>query len=216
MVLSNNQSLINLYNTDYSVGLEVHSLVVISLAIIAAIVIFYVIYQKRFSVDSIDLNFDAKLLKCSYHLERNYQNLEIAHRIYTELITRKAAIPIEPDNDVIKEIYDSWYALFKSTREEIKKLSGKSLRSEHCGNLVSMSVDILNKGLRPHLTTHQAKFRKWYSEELDKAENKGKSPQEIQKKYPEYDELIESMKKVNELLIEYAENLKTFLDTSKN
>lgn len=215
MVLNNTQSLINLYRTDYSVGFEINLLVVMLLAIIPAIIIFYIVYQKHFSVDSIDLNFDAKLLKCSYHLERNYENLEIAHRIYTELVTRKAAILIEPENDVIKEIYDSWYALFKSTREEIKKLSGKSLKSEHCGNLVSMSVDILNKGLRPHLTTHQAKFRKWYSEELEKAENKGKSPQQIQKKYPEYDELIESMKTVNELLIEYAEKLKTFLDTSK-
>lgn len=215
MVLNNTQSLINLYYTDYSVGLEFHFLVVALIATMAILLFLYQVYQKKFHIRYIDLNFDAKLLTCTYHLEQNYENLEIAHRIYTELITRKAAILIEPDKDVIMEIYDSWYTLFKTTREEIKKLSGQSLRSDYCGDLVSMSIDILNKGLRPHLTTYQAKFRKWYSEELNKSENVGKSPQEIQRIYPEYAELIESMKKVNELLIQYAKNLKQFINDTK-
>lgn len=187
------------------------------MAIIAILAISFVfLKRKRNTVfEMVELQFDAKIFKGKYKIERNYENLEIAHRIYTELITRKAAIPIEPEKDVIKEVYDSWYVLFKTTREEIKSLSGKSLIDDYSDDLVKMATNILNKGLRPHLTTYQAKFRKWDAEESDNDANKGKSPQEIQQSYPEFEELIESMKQVNELLIQYANELKKFITTIK-
>ncbi|MFA5229787.1 MAG: hypothetical protein WC446_08590, partial [Candidatus Paceibacterota bacterium] len=46
----------------------------------------------------------------------NKNDLQIAHKIWTELVTRKAAIPIDKENDVIEEVYDSWYSLFKRVR----------------------------------------------------------------------------------------------------
>lgn len=214
MVLNNTSSIVEVYYTKSSLGLEISFLAVAVIAV-AAIIFLVLPLRKHFMADSMDLSFDAKLLKCTYHLERNYENLEIAHRIYTELVTRKAAIPIEPEHDVIKEVYDSWYALFNVTREEIKNLSGKSLKTDHCDELVSMSIDILNKGLRPHLTAYQAKFRKWYSLELEKPENMYKSPQQIQQSYPMYNELIQSMQEVNELLISYSANLKQFINKAK-
>jgi len=60
----------------------------------------------------------------------------------------------------------------------------------------------------PHLTEYQAAFRKWYDESLKKQENENLSPQKIQRKYENYDNLVCSMKDVNQLLIEYAEKLK--------
>ena len=117
-----------------------------------------------------------------YNVERNYENLEIAHRIYIELITRKAAMPIDTENDVIKEIYDSWYSLFLITRTEIKNLSGGTLQNyKNAEELIIMATDILNKGLRPHLTQYQAKFRKWYTEELENPTTRAK----VHKKYRE-------------------------------
>lgn len=156
------------------------------------------------------LGFGGSRIK--YNIQRNYENLKIAHRIYIELITRKAAIPIDEENDVINEIYDSWYSLFKITREEIKEISGDTLQKDgQAEELIKMTTDILNKGLRPHLTQYQTKFRKWYIEELNKQENIGKSPQEIQRNFPEYVNLIESMKQVNILLRDYAEQLNKFI-----
>lgn len=193
------------------------------LLLIAAVLIFYFVfryflynkYKKNFEL--IQLEFDSNGPHWTYNIERNYENLEIAHRIYTELITRKAAMPIDYENDVIKEIYDSWYLLFKITRDEIKTLSGKSLQNQKkSGELIQMVTDILNKGLRPHLTHYQAKFRKWYDEELEKDDHKGKSPQEIQKRFPEYNELVESMKEVNQLLIEYSQQLHNFITGENN
>jgi hypothetical protein len=145
-----------------------------------------------------------------YQITRNYQNIEIAHKIYIELITRKAAIEIEDGKDVIVEIYNSWYSLFKITRDELKSFNGKLLKDNNTSQeLVLLLTDVLNKGLRPHLTEYQARFRKWYSEQLDK--NSEESPQKIQTNFEEYEELMSSMKNVNRTLIEYSEQLKKII-----
>ena len=147
-----------------------------------------------------------------YEIVRSYQNVEIAHKIYIELITRKAAIRIEEDKDVIVEVYNSWYALFQITRDELKAIEGKLLQeNESSDELVRLLTDILNKGLRPHLTQHQARFRKWYNQELENDENEQKSPQQIQVEYDEYDALIASMKEVNGTLMSYARQLELFI-----
>jgi hypothetical protein len=187
-------------------------LLIIGVAVVCFGVLYLLIKKHKKNFELVQLEFDSKGPRLTYNIERNYENLEIAHRIYTELITRKAAIPIDYENDVITEIYDSWYILFKVTRDEIKTLSGKSLQDKKKSDeLIKMATDILNKGLRPHLTLYQAKFRKWYGEELAEKDNKGKSPQEIQKQFPEYNELITSMENVNHILIEYSEQLHNFI-----
>lgn len=151
-----------------------------------------------------------------YSINRNFQNIEIAHRIYVELITRKAAIPID-NNDVIVEVYNSWYTLFQTTREELKKLSGEMLLDNQVSkDLIKLLSDILNIGLRPHLTEHQAKFRKWYNSAITLEENKSKSPQQIQAEYGDYTNLFESMKAVNQLLIEHSKKLEEIINGKKN
>lgn len=144
--------------------------------------------------------------KASFKVQRNDENLFIANRIYIELTTRKAAIPIDEENDVIEEVYDSWYKLFGLIRDEIKTLPGRYLKShDPTIALIGLTTKILNEGLRPHLTEYQAKFRKWYEQE--KAKNESISPQELQKRYPDYVNLIASMKQVNQTLIQYSNEL---------
>lgn len=147
----------------------------------------------------------------TFEVERNYLNLEIAHKIYIELITRKAAIPIEEDKDIIEEVYNSWYSLFKTTRDEIKSIKGELLNKPKSEKLVEMATDVLNKGLRPHLTKYQGRFRRWYKAELEDQGNQSLAPQDIQKKFSDYNDLISSMKEVNFLLSQYADQLKIFI-----
>jgi len=142
----------------------------------------------------------------SVELEPNNEDLQIAHRIWTELVTRKAAQPLDVEHDVIVEIYDSWYALFGRVRQLISDIPGHLLRKEESTQkLVSIATQTLNNGLRPHLTRWQARFRHWYgacSEDL-----KSKCPQECQRHFPEYALLIEDIKRVNAELIQYAGEL---------
>ncbi|CAG0967598.1 hypothetical protein METP2_01195 [Methanosarcinales archaeon] len=148
--------------------------------------------------------------KASFKVQRNDENLFIANRIYIELTTRKAAIPIDEENDVIEEVYNSWYKLFGIIRDEIKTVPGRYLKShDPTIALIGLTTKILNEGLRPHLTEHQAKFRRWYEQE--KAKNENISPQELQRRYPDYVNLIASMKQVNQTLLQYSNELNKLL-----
>ncbi|RLD57923.1 MAG: hypothetical protein DRJ01_13240 [Bacteroidetes bacterium] len=198
----------------FSLNLNVWILI---LAIALYFFIIYLIkeYKKKQSVDKdvvpVKLKYKLGGVEIEYNIIRNYQNIEIAHKIYIELITRKAAIEIEENKDVIVEVYNSWYSLFQITRNELKSFNGKLLKDNNTSQeLVRLLTDILNKGLRPHLTEYQARFRKWYTEQLEKNENN--SPQDIQGKYEDIKELWSSMKEVNKTLIEYSEQLKKIID----
>lgn len=211
MVLNDNSSIMELSFNSFLFNFELKLSSLIIYLLLLLIVVIILTNKRKIKYDTAQFIFNAKILQCTYNVQRSYENVELAYRIYTELTTRKAAILIDPDKDVIVEVYDSWYALFKVTREELKKLSGKSIRESNSKELVTMVTEILNLGLRPHLTTYQAKFRKWYDKQLKIPENEYKSPQEIQKNFPEYDELIRSMKEVNYLLIDYSKQLHDFI-----
>lgn len=139
----------------------------------------------------------------------NEDDIQIAHKLWTELITRKAAIEIV-DDDVIVEVYDSWYALFTRTRELISSIPVNSIDKDSTKELIRISTEALNKGLRPHLTKWQSKYRNWYKHQ--ESELKNSTPQEVQKKYPEYDLLVKDLKKVNSELIEYSVQLKKIVN----
>lgn len=129
-----------------------------------------------------------------------------ANRIYIELTTRKAAIPIDENNDLIEEIYNSWYKLFCIIRDEMKTLPIKYFQ-ENFPPAIELAMKILNEVLRPHLTEHQGKFRSWLENARQNSKYKNITPQELQKKYSNYISLINSMKEVNKMLIDEASNL---------
>lgn len=140
------------------------------------------------------------------------EDIQIAHQIWTELATRKAALVIDPDHDVIVEVYNSWYVLFGRVRELIAGIPAELIRGEESTKvLVRVATDTLNDGLRPHLTQWQARFRNWYAQQGD--ELKTRHPQDVQRDFPQYDELIADMLRVNLLMIQYASELKKLVQT---
>lgn len=134
----------------------------------------------------------------------------LAHQAWVELTTRKAALPFDEENDVIVEVYNSWYELFRALRELAKNVPvRKGLRKDSdAAKLVEILSGALNTGLRPHLTRWQARFRRWYQEESNEPACANLSPQEIQQRFPQYDELIVSLTAVNSGLIDFAESLR--------
>lgn len=146
-------------------------------------------------------------------LTPNKRDLQIAYQIWTELVTRKAAIPIDPEHDVIHEVYDSWYQLFGKIRLLIADIPAELIHDhESTSLLVDVAIKTLNDGLRPHLTRWQARYRHWYA--VEKGKSPETPPQELQMQYPQYDELIADMLAVNSQLKNYAEELRK-LFTSK-
>jgi len=81
--------------------------------------------------------------------------------------------------------------------------------------IIKLSVEVLNEGLRPHLTKWQARFRHWYDRQL-KDYDKGQGaevldPQQIQRRFPQYDELKVDMGRVNKGLIRYREKMRELI-----
>lgn len=163
----------------------------------------------KFFVSKVKIKVKVGNVEFEEEISRSFQNIRVANRIYIELVTRKAAIPFDEDNDVVKEVYESWYTLFGIIRNEIKDVPGEFLiNHEGTDKLIELTTDILNKGLRPHLTKYQARFSKWYQEQLMDQANQGKNPQDIQKMYPDFQHLIEDLKDINQILVTYSGELK--------
>jgi len=188
----------------YEITIQINWLILLIGAII--ILVFSWLYKKyakkwfrrKITLDGMsfgigDLNFD---LSCGSDVQ------EIAYQLWVELTTRKIAVPIEND-DVITEIYDSWYEAFKAIRELLKTVPGKCF--DDAAELIEVTTNVLNNGLRPHLTKWQAKYRNWYEHE---AENCEEPPQTIQKRYPQYDELMADMKQTNQNMINFANKMR--------
>lgn len=160
---------------------------------------------KAYEIDEAVIGIGDQKVK----IKPNYQDMQIAYKLWVELSTRKIGLEIDLENDVIKEIYNSWYDFFKLTRELIKDIPVSKIRKdESTKELVRIAIEVLNEELRPHLTKWQARFRKWYNTEIEREENKNLSPQEIQKNYPEYENLTKEMIEVNHKLIEYRKILR--------
>lgn len=126
--------------------------------------------------------------------------------MWTELVTRKAAIPIDEDNDVIIEVYDSWYAMFLAVRKLIGDIPASLLRRhQSTQEIVRITTTTLNEGLRAHLTEWHARLRNWYKQHSN--ELKEKTPQQLQEEYADYQDLMRDLRQVNEQLIAYADAL---------
>ena len=65
-------------------------------------------------------------------------------------------------------------------------------------------IRVLNQGLRPHLTRWQARFRRWYDTAITTESNRGKSPQESQKQFPEYAALVGDLTALQTNVVRYA------------
>lgn len=195
---------LNLFNIE----LESWNIIVVKLNWLAVIILLIVllvlciIFKKcmklvnKYSVtiNEVNLGIGNSSIKLSY----SKKDQEIAYKLWVELSTRKIGLPFDQENDVIKEVYDSWYDFFKIARELLKEIPLS--RIPYSSDLIQLTEKVLNMGLRPHLTMWQARYRKWYDEAL---KEKSGTPQDIQKLYPEYSMLIEDLLKTNEKMIEY-------------
>lgn len=156
--------------------------------------------RKSIVIDEGELGIGKSKIKIKFE----NKDKEVAYRIWVEMNTRKVSNTFDEENDVIIEVYDSLYKFFQITREAIKDIPVERLK--HSKELISLTDRVLNDGLRPHLTKWQARFRKWYLQEAEKQPDK--SPQEIQKEFPDYDLLVEDLIKTNNRMIKYSEHMK--------
>ncbi|EJL6684026.1 hypothetical protein V9J80_003579 [Vibrio cholerae] len=181
------------------------------------IVILFIVYKvfisekfNSFEIDEAEIGVGDQKLK----LRPNIIDMQIAYKVWVELSTRKIGLPIDNENDVIIEVYNSWYSFFSVARELIKDVPVSKFRRKDTEKIINLSIEVLNNGVRPHLTKWQAKYRRWYDKVSVLPENDSKTPQEIQKDYPYYDELISDLMRVNQNLIKYRGKMYQIISSS--
>lgn len=194
----------SLFAKKWGLVFNINPVLLILLVIAVALIIIRKLRRvEKYDVVEVEL---PSLFGEKIKIKPDHSTITIAYKAWVEIITRKVALPYEEDKDVIVEVYDSWYQVFGILRDLAKSIPAHKMRKdEGTQNLVNLMIRVLNEGLRPHLTTWQAKFRKWYTDELEK--DKNKSPQEIQKEFPEYVVLVKDIKKVNKIMQEYRDSL---------
>ena len=170
---------------------------------------------QKFEIDQAEVGIGTNKLK----LLINETDRQIAYKIWVELSTRKIGLPIDLEHDVISEVYDSWHTFFTITRELVKDVPVNKFRRKETEEIVCLSIGVLNDGLRPHLTKWQARFRRWYGKATEHSDFIDQSPQEIQQKYPKYDDLQADLLAVNQRLMAYRKmmyELVVFTKTKKH
>ncbi len=186
------------------------------LVILATLVIVVIVWRlltggfalRNFEIDQADIGIGSQKFK----FKPNLIDKQVAYAIWVELSTRKIGLPIDFDDDVIAEIYDSWHGFFTVTRDLVKGIPAQKFRKSSTQKIIGLSIEVLNEGLRPHLTKWQARFRHWYDRELRNYDNgNGEEvldPQGIQERFPKYGELKTDMERVNKSLMKYREQMR--------
>lgn len=197
-----------LINSDFQLSLEVSPWIVFLLLLV---LVSYFLYKycgsnvrgRDFEIDEAEFGIGNQKIK----LKPNVIDKQIAYKIWVELSTRKIGLEIDLEDDVISEIYDSWFSFFSVTRELIKDVPVSRFQRKETEKIIRLSIDVLNQGLRPHLTKWQARYRRWYERQLDASTNCDLEPQALQKTYPKFDELSADLLAVNKRLMVYRSRM---------
>jgi hypothetical protein len=202
-------NILRVFVTDkFIVGIEISAWVFASIVVVAIALLLWKRTGKK--IHTVELNIRLGGIG-TIRMTPTWEDVQIAHQIWTELVTRKAAVPIDIENDVIVEIYDSWYALFQRIRLLVGDVPGKCVRREKSTQaIVRIAIDTLNIGLRPHLTKWNSRYRNWWENTRDALRDM--TPQEHQKQFPAYLELLSEMQEVNVRLIQYANELQKLVN----
>ncbi|HTU10158.1 MAG TPA: hypothetical protein VMG08_04595 [Allosphingosinicella sp.] len=168
---------------------------------------------KKFEIDQAEIGVGNN----KFRFRPNMSDKQIAYAIWVELSTRKIGIAIDFEDDVVAEIYDSWFEFFSVTRELIKGVPVSKVRRDSTQAIIKLSIEVLNEGLRPHLTKWQARFRRWYDKQLKKYDDgEGAEvlyPQQIQAEFPQFQELKVDMERVNQALMRYRAKMRELVMT---
>jgi hypothetical protein len=87
--------------------------IVISVFVFVAVILFLLkcYFDKRYSefeINEVEIGIGNHRVK----IKPSDQDLQIAYQLWVELNTRKIGLKIDKENDVITELYNSWYEFF--------------------------------------------------------------------------------------------------------
>jgi len=127
-----------------------------------------------------------------------------AWELYVELVTRVSVVPLHPQDGLLREALTSFYSLFETTRDILKRHGPTVATPRPDGeyNLGQLAVLLLNQGVRPLLATWHPALASW--EQMRPADVSITAHED---RWPDADRLRREMAKTRELLRTYADLL---------
>jgi hypothetical protein len=177
-----------------------------------SLLLFLGFLRRRYASKSISVGLPFNLGSWTY--DTTPSDRIVAWKLYVQLATRKAALLFDEKFDVISEVYDSLSTVFGVTRELLLELPAHEFERE--SGVAPLLLRVINDGLRPHLTQWQSEFRRWWEDALKSPANQGKSPQEVQRQYLRYAELVSHLIQTNTELSKLSDELLTIARARKH
>ena len=165
--------------------------------------IWTLVLRRRLRTTQVEISLPFGLGSITY--EATDRDQVLAWKMYVQLKTRKAALPFDEEHDVIVNVFDSLREVFPVTRELLSEVNPHHCEAQR--SIADFVLRVLNDGIRPHLTRWHATYRMWWDAAVEAPENKNKSLQEIQRAFPQYQELTTDLKRMNDELAKYAAEL---------
>lgn len=203
------QTLISLKWEDWKIVVEVGGWLLLASGVFVVLLALSAWWRQRGSpaeLKEVTLKFGDLF---EQKIEFNRDTQRIAFAAYSELVTRKVCLEFDEDHDLVSEVYDSWFRVFGVIRDLLKELPAHRLsKCPSTQQLADVLIKVLNQGMRPHLTKWQARFRRWYRHADSSDAAREKSPQDIQREFPQYEELVKELKAVSADFLDFSTQLR--------
>lgn len=118
-------------------------------------------------------------------------NKAVAWRLFVETVTRVSLQPLDQGTGLIREAMNSLYALFSITRQTLAEAT-PSRRTGTAPTVEHLAIAMLNKELRPFLSSWHPKLKAW--------EDTGKPESE----WPDNDRCRQELASMQARLVRYA------------
>lgn len=106
--------------------------------------------------------------------------------------------------DILKDNFDDVFESYHNTYEFIRLQMSYYENVAKTDNTIYKAMKCMIKDLNYFLTSNQTDYRRWYKFENEK---EYKFIDELQKKYPKYNELIEAFGKINKKMSTHMQKL---------
>jgi hypothetical protein len=173
------------------------------IGVVASALILWLIFTRRARAQSMSINIPFGLGSATFDLTP--KDRVAAWKLHVQLVTRKAALPFDREHDVIADVLSSLFDLFQVARELLLEMPPSDSSDQR--GVAGLMVRVLNDGIRPTLTHWQADYRRWWEARLAEHENVSRSPQQIQREYPQYSQLVDELTRMNMELSKFSDEL---------
>lgn len=189
---------------DIELTLELSVLIITSIVLFVIFLLLLVSLTKNKGKITID-GADIGLNDICFHVCTNRTDRSIAYKIWVEIKTRAIGVNIDLEKDIVRIIHESYYMLFKKTRELIEEIPSNQLKASK--ELIFLTINFLNDIMRPYLTKWGVVFNEWYDKEKQDPKSIKESPVDIQKRFLKYNEMVNDLLLINARVVAFTKKL---------